>query len=102
MLCLTYDESIEQCLHELTSLLAHNGKCLFDYNIPMPNTTTDIDNSMGNVLGHELTAELRSMHAHQSAIVQSVIDVVMSFMTSKFNIFYLDGPGGSDKTFTYN
>ena len=63
MLHFTYDESIEQCLRELTSLLAHNGKCLFDYNIPMPNTTIGIDNSMGNynVHGHELTAELRGM-----------------------------------------
>ena len=105
MLHFTYDESIEQCLRELTLLLAYNGKCLFDYKIPMPNTTIGIDNSMGNynVHGHELTAELRGMlNTQRSAIFKSVIDVVMSPMTSKSKVFYLDGPGGSGKTFTYN
>jgi len=36
LLRLTHDDAIQLGLHDLNSLLAHTGKCLADFNIPMP------------------------------------------------------------------
>ena len=43
-----------------------------------------------------------SLNVEQSAIADSVIDVVMSGDNTKPYVIYLDGPGGSRKTYTYN
>ena len=90
-------------LTSINKYLEQHGKTLTDYHLPNVAITLRMDDTYSKYEA-ERAMELRSMlNDEQLLVSDTVLSKVLSsdgYCTD--NIFYLDGPGGSGKTFTYN
>ena len=97
-------ESDNMALTSINKYLEQHGKTLMDYHLPNIAITLGMDDTYGIEYEAERATELRSMlNDEQLFFADTVLSKVLSsdgFCTD--NIFYLDGPGGSGKTFMYN
>ena len=93
-------------LCEINSYLEQNGKALVDYQFPnFASSFTTISDTFDCVNEAQKAIELRSLlNSEQLAVADTVLARVLKPIDShcEANVFYLDGPGGSGKTFTYN
>ncbi|XP_065907872.1 uncharacterized protein [Dysidea avara] len=97
---LSFNDAVQCGLRDLNSLLIQTGKSLIDCGIPLP-----VEHECDAQPDYDLNqvAIWRSqLNVLQRDLANAVLDSVMS--PNEFNptLFYLDGPGGSGKTFTYN
>ena len=94
----SYDDAIQLALNHL--LPAHTSKWLSDYGIPMP--MSNYDEHDDNIVS-QIVTNLRSMlNTQQTEITDAIMAAINSPITHTPKVFYLDGPGGCGKTFTYN
>ncbi|XP_057305457.1 uncharacterized protein LOC130642388 [Hydractinia symbiolongicarpus] len=92
-------------LQDINSVLRQFGKSLTDYNLPhldeLP-PAENIDVAMEAERASQLRAQLTD---EQTALANAVIEAVVNVANNAAQnnrLFYLEGAGGSGKTFTYN
>lgn len=88
-------------LQDINSILQSHGMSVIQYGLPDPGPTIHIESTLNMI--EESTEAVRLIHLLNhlqrvafDAIVSSVDHVGLP------NVFFLDGPGGSGKTFLYN
>ena len=92
----------QTALGKIQSVLAQFGKCLFDFQLP------ELEEAPINELPNfehmrQVAANVRHLlNNEQTAIVISVLDAVHKNKYDQPNLFFIDGPGGTGKTFCYN
>ena len=104
---------IRQSLKGIDDLLHQYGKSLEDFpGMPIPPESTpqleDLSNIMKEELGYNREEQFekasdceKKMNADQAEVYNKVIDAVLA-ANSQQTFFFVDGPGGTGKTFLYN
>ena len=89
-------------LGRIQAILTQSGKTLADYQLPPLEEAPVLD--MPNVVAFRDEAEnLRAMLNHdQIQVADAILQACAVNDDTRANIFFLDGPGGTGKTFTYN
>jgi Helitron helicase-like domain at N-terminus/PIF1-like helicase len=101
---------ISLTLHYLQILLQQSGKSLTDYNLPSPMINFDDLNGISRILAEELNYDRMQLRekwemGYEMANVQQkhILDVVTTAIDSNIgHLFFIDGPGGTGKTFVEN
>lgn len=103
----------EKALQLIESLLQHHGKSLQDYpGMPIPSENFTHLQELSKIMMEELSYRKeeqcerannyeKQMNADQIKVYTEVIENVLS-EESEQTLFFLDGPGGTGKTFLYN
>jgi hypothetical protein len=97
-------------LYYLQTLLQRAGKSLTDYNLPLPITDYDELNGATRILAEEMSYDTFSLRqkweaGYEMANVQQkkVLDLITAAVDSgEGGLFFIDGPGGTGKTFVEN
>ena len=86
----------------IQQILQQFGKCLNDFGLPALEQATAVD--LPNVLEMRNAAqELRPMlNQGQLAVADSFLEALQNSNLNAAKVFFLDGPGGTGKTFVYN
>src|SRR5438552_4181875 len=106
----TDQEIISLALEDIRVLLEQGNKTLSDFNLPEPSMRFDELNQVPRIIAEEMNydiCELRFKYEQgylqanmdQKQIIDSVISAVDS---QNGGIFFIDGPGGTGKTFVEN
>ena len=98
----SHNDAVQCELHDLNSLLLQTGKSLIDYGIPLPQVDAIECNALPEYDLNEVATLRSKLNVQQMDLANSVIDSVISPNQFRPTVYYLDGPGGSGKTFTYN
>ncbi|XP_057290338.1 uncharacterized protein LOC130613035 [Hydractinia symbiolongicarpus] len=92
-------------LQDINSVLRQFGKSLTDYNLPHLDELPPVENidvamqaERDSQLGGQLTDEQTAL---ANAVIEAVVNVANNAAQNN-RLFYLEGAGGSGKTFTYN
>jgi len=103
----TFSRQIELCINlalfEIEAVLRTNGKRLQDFELPVlpngfqPPVVEIIDHNIEIEQGNTMLAQL---NVEQKLAFDSIVGAVQNVHCIQ-RLFYLDGPGGSGKTFTY-
>lgn len=105
---LAYDvalHGLDEALHEIGSSLSAFGS------LPTPRPLTSIATSAiasqavhrtPEQVAEGLPGRIRALNADQANIYQEIICASLTDSTSQPKIFFIDGPGGTGKTFLYN
>ncbi|XP_057290909.1 uncharacterized protein LOC130613606 [Hydractinia symbiolongicarpus] len=99
------DQAEYRVLQDIYSVLRQSGKSLTDFNLPSLDEippAENIDVALEAGRASQLRAQLTE---EQTALADAVIEAVVNVAnnTAQNNrLFYLEGAGGSGKTFTYN
>jgi hypothetical protein len=105
------DEQIQSLtLYKLQILLEKSGKSLQDYNLPLPTIDFDDLNGMPRLIAQEFSYDCELLRAkwangYRSANPgqrQALDSVVYCLSRNLSNLFFVDGPGGTGKTFIEN
>ena len=107
----TQDQIERRALHELSTFLHRAGRTLADYNLLAPsidfNNVRGVPRLIAEELGYDGT-ELngRWKHGYRQANPEqkAILDLVTSVVESEEDsgLFFIDGPGGTGKTFVEN
>ena len=105
-----YDQVESLALQEINTLLQKYGKSLSDYNLPNPSVTFENISGIPRIIAEEMTdkpLELLDLWAngYQSANSEqkAILDTIQSAMVAGHGgLFFIDGPGGTGKTFVEN
>ena len=105
------EQARDSALHDVDLLLHDHGKTTVDVGLPRP---VDYDHSefTNRALRHALDfdthaaaadrdARVEMLTTEQRTVYDAVIDALQSEDTDHGHAFYVDGPGGSGKTFLY-
>ena len=95
-------EALQRALADIQRILQQFGKCLNDFGLPALEQAAAID--LPNILEMRNAAqELRPMlNQGQLAVADSVLEALQNNNLIAAKVFFLDGPGGTGKTFVYN
>ena len=103
MRSLTHEHSQHNALRDIHHILQASGFSLSDYGLPMPEILTPRDENTVNYI--QLANDMRyRLNDDQNVIANTIIDKVtnVTTMSEECNVYYVDGPGGTGKTFVYN
>src|SRR5436190_3196570 len=105
-----YEQIESFALHEIDIILQQSGKSLTDYHLPNP--TVDFNNLSGipRIIAEEMvdnpqellelwTISYRSANVEQKVILDTIQSAIVS---EQGGLFFIDGPGGTGKTFVEN
>jgi ATP-dependent DNA helicase PIF1 len=104
----TVDMATKSLALHLNSILMDNSSRLADFpSLPQLADMTDVsvDNSSTEYSAQELQQEadkVGTLNERQRVVFDNVVAAVESPSSSNSNLFYVDGPGGSGKTYLYN
>ena len=91
----------DRALHDIQDVLITHGKTLQDYNLPQPVDVIAAESDI-NAATHELEAERRAnMLNPQQAAAFNIVMNAIRVESHPDRLFFIDGPGGSGKTFLY-
>jgi PIF1-like helicase len=101
---LNVDQAEFRALSEVECTLSANGKCLHDFNLKITNCNFELllDEGMSFVEARQRGDQLMNK---LNPLQKSAFDKIMKALNDDNHserLFFLDGPGGSGKTFTYN
>ncbi|XP_066922796.1 ATP-dependent DNA helicase PIF2-like [Clytia hemisphaerica] len=100
-----HQEAIAQnmVLQRIERHLQQFGKHLADFGLPMLEEALPEDDDLNLDEMRQQANLLRpQLNADQQTVCQAVINAVVNNDSAHPNVFFLDGPGGTGKTFTYN
>ena len=98
-------------LHYLQILLQQAGRSLTDFNLPLPTIRFDDLNGISRILAEELNYDVVQLRdkwetGYEMTNLQQreILNVVTTAIDSKVGggLFFIDGPGGTGKTFVEN
>ena len=92
----------QTALGKIQSVLAQFGKCLFDFQLPELEEAPINELPNFEHMRQEAANVRHLLNNEQTAIVESVLDAVHKNKYDQPNLFFIDGPGGTGKTFCYN
>jgi hypothetical protein len=104
-------EQIENlALQEIDAILQQFGKSLSDYHLPEPSLSFDNIISIPQIIAAEMTEDPQVLldlwgHGYQCANVEQklILDMIRGEIASgRGGLFFIDGPGGTGKTFVEN
>ena len=110
---LSQSQILEQALKFINDLLRQHGKSLKDFpGMPIPSEIVTNYTDQSNIMIEELcyareeqvekaTECERKMNKDQAQVFNKIIETVLSDKTEQI-LFFVDGPGGTGKTFLYN
>ena len=105
-----YEQIESLALQEINVILQRSGKSLIDYNLPNPKVDFSNLNGIARIIAEEMAdnpqelMELWTHRYHMATVEQrTILDTVQSTIISgQSGLFYIDGPGGTGKTFVEN
>lgn len=89
-----------KCLHDLSDHFATINKSLADFGFPLPDHAYDEPES-GPAEYVMLSNSMRSNLNQEQALVYEAIMSAVNSMLTKAKCFFIDGPGGTGKTYLY-
>jgi hypothetical protein len=107
---INFDDLIEnECLLEIQHLLEYHGKSLSDF-VGMPIPKNDSCMNVSRIILEEISqnTDLLSKKAEvntskMNCEQKNIFDIVVNAIENSINkVFFIDGPGGTGKTFIYN
>ena len=100
------DDAENKALCKINSVLQQHGRCLLDFNLPeAEHDGLEDDDIPVSLPADSLIAIREKMNCEQDHFADSVISSIESLRNGQHpptNYFYLDAPGGTGKTFTFN
>ena len=100
---MTADRAEQMALAHISRIIAQSNKALQDFNLPVLEELPPVENL--NVVEQQQEAHRMRplLNNEQRVVAEAVIDkVINNDNNGENNIFFLDGAGGTGKTFTYN
>jgi hypothetical protein len=107
----TQDQIESLALHELSAFLHRAGKTLADYHLPSPSVDFSDLNGVPRIVAEEQNYDIAELNARwEQGYLQAnpeqkeILDQVVSAIQPDGNggLFFIDGPGGTGKTFVEN
>jgi hypothetical protein len=107
----TDDQISSLALHDLNASFQRSGKCLQDFGLPLPtHNFEDLDHGISRVIAEEKSFDRRHLdemwrgclnasNQDQRAAFDAVI---AAYEADQGGVFFIDGPGGTGKTFLEN
>ena len=100
------DIDINQTQHYINNVIKQAGKCLSDFNLPEVENVVAIDENVDlDGMAAEAAQVRDTLNPEQVAVATAVIEAVQNIRNGNqqhHRIFFLDGPGGSGKSYVYN
>ena len=100
------DHAEQSALSKIEKVIKQSGKSLADYNLPaIFDLPVDIDDDVNNEYAHQADFMRPFLNPVQNDIANEIIVAVQNIRNNvqqDTRLFYVDGPGGSGKTFLYN
>lgn len=110
VLALADQQIISLALEDIRVLLEQGNKCLSDFNLPEPDFRFDNPDGTHRIIAEEMNYDVSDLQSRfergylqansdQKQIINSIITAVNS---RDSGVFFIDGPGGTGKTFVEN
>ena len=105
--------SLNLALNDINELLKNNDKSCNDEHLPMPNLEmikTYINSNINHLQNTKYTQKehtaiakelISNLNSEQKSIYEKVINKVYNPNAKNSNVFFIDGPGGSGKTYLF-
>jgi hypothetical protein len=107
----TDDEMFSLALHDLNEILLRSGKTIQDFGLPVPmHSFESLNNRLPRVIAEEQSYDLQCLNEMwQGCLAASNKDqrtafetIIATYESNSNAIFFIDGPGGTGKTFLEN
>ena len=99
------EQAEQAALADIAGVLRQNRKSLADFNLPaleeMP-ANQNVDFAGHAAQAEQIRAQLNAEQLHAADSVLTAVMNVQNGIRQDSRVFYLDGPAGTGKTFTYN